>query len=180
MRSGLFVVATSALFLAATTASVLRSTRSHGLDILVICLGTFAFIAFADDLALAPGIACFVAAAVTAGLGYVLRERGALLQDVGLYAGAAAVLILTGTAYLFSGVTLALIFTLEALLALTLATHLRLPGPVVMVISSAYVLPLAPQVRSFPIRLGNRCTQRSRWYAHGSRGGTLLVNVVAS
>lgn len=139
----LLVVATSALFLAATTASLLRSTRAHGLDILVICLGTFAFIAFAHDLALAPGIACFVAAAVTAGIGYVLRERGAALRDIVLYAGAAAILIFTGTAYLFSGVTLTLIFTLEAALALTLATHVRLPGAAVMVVSCAYVLPLA-------------------------------------
>jgi uncharacterized membrane protein len=137
-----FVIIFSALFYLSTTISVTRTDTPNLSDVVVLSLTTLQFIGYAIVIATWPELALFIVAALAAGVGYVLRLRGAGADSVSLYVAVSLVCSLVGTTLLFDGFVLTIVYALEALALFLLSLRLATVKRSVYVAASLFLLPL--------------------------------------
>jgi len=136
-----FAVLFSALFLGLTTTSVLRNRVPVFIDGVTL-LGTgLLFVYFVHTQALVPELAVFVAAAVTALVGYVARQREADPAAVLLYASISVISVFVGTAYLFDGFSATFFFALESVALVYFAMRYAFLKRTIMLAASTLLLP---------------------------------------
>ncbi|MCA9361972.1 DUF2339 domain-containing protein, partial [Candidatus Kaiserbacteria bacterium] len=137
-----FVIIFSILFFASTTVSIMRTERPVVLDVVTLVVVSLQFIGYAMAVALFPALALFVAATITALVGYILYQRNAHADAVSLYAVFSLACILLGTAELFDGFVLTIAYAIEVLAIYVLALKLATVQRTVMVGALLFVIPL--------------------------------------
>lgn len=138
----LFVILFTALFYGSTTVSMLRSNRPVAIDVTILGLTGLQFVIFAVTLAMSPNITLFLAAMITAGVGYFARQRGAHVDIVSLSALVSLVLSLVATVQLFDGYVLTIVLALEAALVTVGSLFVATVKRSVYVAAATFVLPL--------------------------------------
>lgn len=137
-----FVVIFSALFCASTAVSVTRTNTPTGFDVSAMAIITLQFIGYAIAIALLPGLALFVAATVTAFIGYSLRIRNANADAVSLFVAVSLIFILVGTAELLDGFVLTIAYALEALAIYLLSLKLATIQRSIFVAAALFLVPI--------------------------------------
>jgi uncharacterized membrane protein len=136
-----FVVIFSTLFCASTSISITRTNTPTVFDVSAMAIITLQFILYANTIAILPGLALFVASAVTAFIGYTLRMRSANADSVSLFVGVSLIFSLVGTAVLFDGFVLTIAYALEALTIYLLSLRLATVERTVIIAAALFSLP---------------------------------------
>ena len=152
----LFVIGFSALFFASTTISITRTNTPTPIDISVLALSALQFIIYAVTIALLPAVGLFVAATVTAGIGYLLLMRNANPNAVSMYTAISLLLILVGTAELFDGFVLTIAYAVEALAVFLLTLKVALRRRYVYIAAALFLLPFSSGLNDFSSAVWNK------------------------
>lgn len=137
-----FVVLFSTQFCVGTTISVFRTNKPVVLDIITLAITTLQFIIYAISVALIPELALFIAAAITASIGYILRTRGANADAVSLYIAISLICSIVGTTLLFDGFVLTIAYSFEALAIYLLSIKLATLKRTVVTAATLFSLPM--------------------------------------
>lgn len=137
-----FVVVFSALFCASTTVSVARTNSPNGYDVTALAIVTLQFILYAKNIAVLPSLAFFLAAAVTAFIGYGLRMRQASADTVSLFVAVSLIGILIGTAELFDGYILTTVYALEVLAIYLLGMQVATIPRSIIIAAGLFAIPI--------------------------------------
>src|SRR6056297_2726932 len=138
----IFTIWFALLFFASTSVSLFRTREPHPLDLTIIGSTTIFFAYMAHQFALVPAAALFIAALVTAAVGYLFRLDGLPDRITVVYAAAALFSLFVGTSLLFSGYTLALAFTFEVAVLLCAGVRLGFSVKTLGTLSALWLLPI--------------------------------------
>ncbi|MBP6881800.1 MAG: DUF2339 domain-containing protein [Candidatus Pacebacteria bacterium] len=137
-----FVVVFSLLFCASTAINIWRTNDPDLFDVSVLAITTIQFMLYADEIALLPDLALFVAAAVTGFVGYFLRQKGVAANGVSVFVAISLMFSLVGTAELLDGFVLTIAYAAEALAIYLLSLRLATVKRSVVVAALLFVLPV--------------------------------------
>ncbi len=137
-----FVVLFSLLFCASTAVSILRTNQPALSDVLILVTISLQFVLYANEIALFPALALFVAAAVTGFVGYALRIRGVAADGVSLFVAISLICSLIGTAKLFDGFVLTIAYSVEVLALYFLSIRLATVPRSIVIAALLFALPL--------------------------------------
>ena len=152
----LFVILFSGLFFTSTTVSLLRTNTAHMYDVSIMSILTVQYIAYALTITMLPELALFAAAAVTAGIGYMLRMRNADADAVSLYAAVSLIGIFSGTAMLFDGFVLTIALSLETLMVYLLSLKIATVKRSIFVAGLLFILPVLSGIGDLVELAGSR------------------------
>lgn len=138
-----FVVIFSLLFCTSTALSVWRTNSPNLFDVTSMSIITFQFILYANEIALWPEMALFIAATVTGFIGYALRQKGVSAQGVSVFVAVSLVCSLVGTAMLFDGFVLTIAYAVEAVAIYVLSLRLATVRRSVVIAALLLILPVA-------------------------------------
>ena len=156
-----FVVVFSILFFTSVTFSFIKNKIANTLDVLSLGVTSFAFIMFADEIALNAGLATFLASVVTSFVGYQLAIKNYSPAILSVYVAFASIFLLVATSFVFSGFTEVLAYVIEITAVFFVVTHIGLPGRVVRLVAFCYLLPLVLSFNSF----GSSAWVNGIWHA---------------
>ncbi len=138
----LFVCLFSALFTASVTVHIARTPRPIIPDIITLAITVFLFLISAYQMAFSTTIALFIGALVAALIANWLRHQAASVDAISIYTLISVIFLFLGTSNAFSGTTLTIIFTLEALLILIGSCYVTTLRRSVYIAASTFVIPL--------------------------------------
>jgi hypothetical protein len=138
----IFTIWFALLYFVSTSVSLWRTREPHPLDLTTIGITTMFFAFMANQLALVPAVALFIAALVAAAVGYGFRQQGVPDRITVVYAAAAFFSLFVGTSMLFSGYTLALAFTLEVAVILCAGVRLGFSANTLGTMAALWVVPI--------------------------------------
>jgi len=136
-----FVVIFSLLFCATIAVSIFRNDDPDLIDVSMMAIVTLQFILYANQIAIFPDLALFIAAAITGSIGYTLRKRGIAADGVSLFLAASLMCSLIGTAKMFDGYILTIAYAIEALTIYLLSIRLATVPRSVVISALLFVFP---------------------------------------
>ncbi len=145
----IYTIIFSALFFMATSYSMLRTQDVKIIDISSLAIITLWYLLLANGLAFSPGIATLIASFALATVGYMAQINRANPNVITVFAVFSTIALLFGTSFLFSGITLTLIFALEITALITLVCYLNLSDRIILTTSFLYTLPILLSIEHF-------------------------------
>lgn len=145
MTLWVFICLFAIIFTASVSHNVVRQGRIVLADIVTLLTTLLLFLITAYEMPFSTELIAmtqFIAAAVVASIAYTLQERKASADATFTYSLLSVVLLFVATSNLFSGVTLTIIFAIEALTLLIVSSLVTTSKRYIYVAASTFIIPL--------------------------------------